>query len=501
MGYKMQGKKNRSSRAVLEKDTARAKEMKPNSGKPFCSSNILENLSSVKRARLAKGIVDYSRERFAVAVALPYPFRCVRSCPFVVSDVPFRGATKRKGSGPVAFVPPEAGKSCGTSSVGPTATLAGAVLQSPGEEDSTVEDMTVQDVSRRSISRSSWRSNLLRIAVAKQEKRCHIVRRTDGTEKYCGLSITKGTRAYNVKKYKTYSERVKKIQEEEAPKIFVTLSANRVDPSCSLREVWEVFYKELAAVTNRMSVDFDAHYFYGVESDGDGKPHCHAVFSLRGFHKSARTCTGNVDSLYIILRAKSWLVRRWALGTLDVQEAVPDTPGKSLAWYICKSLLCDIETISAKAKNNPQEVTEEEYRFLHSLVMSEMTRRKQFMGSRSVVSHETHDRQTNVQETTQLASLLDSISDDMRIVEEALASGTFDDKSDEAFFRLLGAYIPAQCREEWFFAPQSAKIDRMVRENGGIVRMAGSRMQQKGFDSLRCSCSMLSFFDKRFHNL
>lgn len=465
--------------------------------KGLFSINIQKDIEKVKYLRASRQLIKYSWERFKIPFFVRIKSNPLPSCPFYYGALDDRcarhlGHSSSNGSA-LDVMLSNANSMQGAN----RPAYAGAVLDD--EENIPVIPVvcSVSDVSRSSVSRLDWEDSLCKMAKAKQAKRCQLKKTVEGTEKYMGMSTSKGTRAYNYRKRTRYAEIIRGYEEDKQNTAFLTLSSNRVDASTPIERVWEVFYKAARSITHKMQRKWGVKYFLSVESDGNFLPHAHLLVSFSN-------CT--VGSLYIILC--SWIKSEWALGTIDASLLSDYEGEQKLHDYLTKELQYAIESAPTYEDDRESPQAQGFYKAMNTLYFTEILRRKQFMYSKSYrelldsiadkyVSHETKDKQSSVKDDTLHNEFINQFDRDLELVETANATGTYTPETDEAFFRLMGIMMPERCRKDWFTSTDAEKLQMLQENNGSLVCSCQNRGVRHGSKAMTCSCSMLPYFDAR----
>lgn len=467
------------------------------SARALFSINVQKDIEKVKYLRASRELIKYSWERFKIPFFVRINSKPLPSCPFYYGALDDRcarhlGRTASNGSA-LDVMLSNADSVQGAN----RPAYAGAVLDDEENMPVIPSVCSVSDVSRSSVSRLDWEDSLCKMAKAKQAKRCQIKKTVEGTEKYMGMSTSKGTRAYNYRKRTRYAEIVRRYEEDAQNTFFITLNYNGFDTSKPLEKAWEVFFKSVRSITHKMQRKWGVKYFLSVESDGSFLPHAHLLASFP---------SSIVDRIYIIL--PKWLETEWTIGSKSCDRLSDYGCEHTLHGYLSKELQYSIEDAPKYEDDRESPQAQGFYKAMNTLYFTEILGRKQFMYSKSYrelldgiaekyVSHETNDKPSSVKDDTLHNEFVNQFDKDLELIETANATGTYTPETDEAFFRLLGIMMPERCRKDWFTSTDAEKLQMLQENNGSLVCSCQNRGVRHGSKAMTCSCSMLPYFDAR----
>lgn len=452
--------------------------------------------SEINVKQIAREIIKYAQNRFDVHVSIPLSCKGCEACIFITDEKDGKGVktakdlliekgTKKKA--PVNTQPPASAIAVSVQSTSPLAVST----QEPIDENTKVKD-----VNYKTVSRETHTDKLKKMVIQSQEKRCHVVKRTGKDCEYKGLSTTKGTSSYNKAKKEEYQKQVETVLQKQGTQIFVTVTANRVDDKETLKNTWQLFIKALKALINRMSVDYKASYFYAIETDMDMLPHAHIIATLTDCTKGNTKGNKETETNDCKESFTQWLSKYWKMGTISVKRVKDIDTAQNIACYVTKELQQNLESIYKNVKYKGLEMTEYEKRATNTMYWTSNLKCRQFMYSREKGQKPKGEKVQTIDAQRTQAEVINTVLNDFEVIRQANESGTYDDNTDKAFYRLLGTFIPREKAPKWFLMSQKDKETQCLQRNGSLCQQVHNRMNTFAQQCMRGACDITELFDK-----
>ena len=284
--------------------------------------------------------------------------------------------------------------------------------------------------------------------------------------------------------------------QKQGTQLFVTVTANRVDEKETLKNTWQHFINALKALINRISVDYKASYFYAIETDMDMLPHAHIIATLKDCTKGntkgdTETETGDCKGSFT-----QWLEKYWKMGTISVKRVKDLETVQNIACYVTKELQQNLEGIYKNVKYKGLEMTEYEKRATNTMYWTSNLKCRQFMYSREKGQKPKGEKVQTIDAQRTQAEVINTVLDDFEVIRRANESGTYDDNTDKAFYRLLGTFIPREKAPKWFLMSQKDKEAQCLQRNGNLCQQVHNRMNTFAQQCMRGACDITELFDK-----
>lgn len=479
------------------KERSKGTSQTPNYLEHNAIKNIMTNTLNVKQ--IAREIIKYAQNRFNVHVSIPLSCKGCLDCIFITDgkdglgvktakDLLIEKGTKKKT--PVNTLPPAS--AIATSGQSPLSLAVSAT-------EPIDENTKVKDVNYKTVSRETHTDKLKKMVIQSQEKRCHVVKRTGKDCEYKGLSTTKGTQSYNKAKKEEYQKQVETVLEKQGTQLFVTVTANRVDETQTLKNTWQLFIKSLKALINRLSVDYKATYFYAIETDMDMLPHAHIVTTLTECTKGNTKGNKETESQDYKDIFTQWLSKYWKMGTISVKRVKDIDTAQNIACYVTKELQQNLESIYKNVKYKGLEMTEYEKRATNTMYWTSNLKCRQFMYSREKGQKPKGEKVQTIDAQRTQAEVINTVLDDFQVIRQANESGIYDDNTDKAFYRLLGTFIPREKAPKWFLMSQKDKEAQCLQRNGNLCQQVHNRMNTFAQQCMRGACDITELFDREIN--